>query len=174
MKKFAYSSRESGIGILPMISKKHRQDADATCSAFSLVEVIIALGVFVFSITVLLGMLPVGLKSVRSVQNEGNAVHIASSIFGMWQVAPSNTVLTIPGVFSNLGTVGTASGVTNYFNEYGSQVATASTASLSMGYKASSSGTPSTWRVELEFRWPANATGTNSVQSRTFIQEFAK
>lgn len=149
-----------------MTSNSHR--------AFSLVEVIIALGVFVFSITILIGMLPVGLKSVRSVQNEANAVHIASSIFGFWQVAETGTSLTISDMFTNVGTVGTSSSSTNYFNEYGSQVSGLTTASISMGYNASSSGTPPVWKVELNFRWPAQAANTNGIQTRTFIQEFAK
>lgn len=148
-------------------------------TAFSLVEVIIALGVFVFSITVLLGMLPVGLKSVRSVQNEGNAVHIASSIFGLWQVAPSNAALTVPGAFTNLGTVGSSGTGTYYFDEYGSRVSSSNTASVAMDYSAASTGTPATWRVSLEFRWPAkvanNATNVaTGIQSRTFIQDFVK
>lgn len=184
MKGFTDSSREYGIGILPMTSRKHRQDADATfcstlSSAFSLVEVIIALGVFVFSITVLLGMLPVGLKSVRSVQNEGNAVHIASSIFGLWQMAPSGSELTVPGAFSNLGSVGTAtgSGTTYYFDEYGSRASSSDIASVAMVYSAVNTGSPATWEVSLEFHWPAQGNSTNTasgVQSRRFIQNFVK
>lgn len=140
--------------------------------AFSLVEVIIAIGVFVFSVTVLLGMLPVGLKSVRSVQNEGNAVHIASSIFGLCQVAPNGASITIPGVCSNLGTVGTAANnITNYFDENGSQVASVTNAAVVMIYDAN--GPPANWAVSLKFSWPPRG-NSKMVQSRIFSQSFTK
>lgn len=161
-----------------MTPKKHRQGADATFwnqRAFSLVEVIVALGVFTFAITVLLGMLPVGLKSVRSVQNEANAVHIASSIFGLWAVAPSNTPLTAPGIFTNLGPVASSASSPFYFDGFGTQTSDPSKAAVAMDYAAAESGTPPAWKVTLTFRWPSKAnTNAPGIQSRTFVEYFDK
>lgn len=179
MEKFAHNRGECGIGILPMIpGKQHRQGADATFRnqrAFSLVEVIVALGVFTFAITALLGMLPVGLKSARSVQNEANAIHIASSIFGLWAVAPAGTSLTISNVFTNLGDVAASGSGTFYFDSFGSQVGGKPTAAVAMEYSAVSSGTPQTSSVTLTFHWPAQAnTNAPGIQSRTFVEYFDK
>ena len=56
----------------------------ASKAGFSLIEVVIALGIFAFCIVAIIGMLPVGMNSVRSVSNENNAIHIATSIEGIW------------------------------------------------------------------------------------------
>ena len=57
---------------------------NASNAGFSLIEVVIALGIFSFCIVAIVGLLPVGMNSVRSVSNENNAIHIASSIEGIW------------------------------------------------------------------------------------------
>lgn len=149
-------------------------------AAFSLVEVVVALGIFTFCITVLLGLIPVGLKSARSVSEEANAVHIASSVFGLWQVIPTNfttRALTISNVFTNIGTVGAAGSSTNYFDAAGVQVGGLNNASLAMIYRATSLGAavPGGWDVELRFQWPArSASNAPGVQSRTFREVFVK
>ena len=151
-----------------------------TAAAFSLVEVVVALGIFTFCITVLLGLIPVGLKSARSVSEEANAVHIASSVFGLWQVIPTNfttSALTISNVFTNIGTVGAAGSSTNYFDSAGVQVNGLNNASLAMFYRATSLGAavPGGWDVELRFQWPArSASNAPGVQSRTFREVFVK
>lgn len=147
-------------------------------AAFSLVEVVIAIGLFTFCITILLGLIPVGLKSARSVTEEGNAIHIASSIFGFWQQAPANTPISIPGIFSNttLRVGAAAAPVTNYFDDVAAPT-TAATASLAMAYRAAAlSGIPNAYEVQLEFRWPARAptNATAGVQTRTYKEVFVK
>jgi uncharacterized protein (TIGR02598 family) len=148
-----------------------------------MVEVVIALGIFTFCITILLGLIPVGLKSARSVSEEGNAVNIASSIFGLWQVIPTNftaptgRAITITNVFTNIGTVGAAGSGTNFFNDAGVQVNGPTNASLAMVYRATSLGAtvPGGWEVELRFQWPARAAANApGVQSRTFKEVFVK
>jgi type II secretory pathway pseudopilin PulG len=147
--------------------------------AFSLVEVVIALGIFTFCITILLGLIPVGLKSARSVSEEGNAVHIASSIFAFWQQAPTNTPLVIPGIISNsalgVGAV-TTTPSTNFFDDTAAP-ASASTASLAMVYRSTNlPGIPNGYEVELGFRWPARApaNAAGGVQTRTYKEVFVK
>ena len=50
--------------------------------AFSLVEVVLALGVISFAIVAILGVLPVGLSTSHSAQDDTRAAHIAQSILG--------------------------------------------------------------------------------------------
>ncbi len=50
-------------------------------ASFSLVEVVLALGVVGFAIIAILGVIPVGLKASRGSQDETRAAHIAQSIF---------------------------------------------------------------------------------------------
>ena len=57
-------------------------------NAFSLIEVVIALGIFAFCIVGIVGLLPIAANSVKSVSQETNANNIAESIAGFWQVAP--------------------------------------------------------------------------------------
>lgn len=146
-------------------------------TAFSLIEVVIALGIFTFCVTILLGLIPIGLKAARSVTEESNAVHIASSIFGFWQQAPTGVPLVIPGVFSNasmqVGVVGVAPD--NYFGDSGSPTDAAS-ASLRMSYAATAlPGVPNGFSVELRFQWPARAPSSSpALQSRIFKEVFAK
>jgi uncharacterized protein (TIGR02598 family) len=147
-------------------------------AAFSLVEVVIAIGLFTFCITILLGLIPVGLKSARSVTEEGNAIHIASSIFGFWQQAPTNTPISIPGIFSNatLRVGAAAAPVTNFFDDSAAPTA-AGTASMAMGYRAAAlPGIPNAYEVQLDFRWPARspANATAGVQTRTYKEVFVK
>src|ERR1700726_2048196 len=50
-------------------------------SAFSLVEVVIALGVISFAVVAILGVLPIGLSTGHSAQDETRAAEIAQDIF---------------------------------------------------------------------------------------------
>jgi type II secretory pathway pseudopilin PulG len=51
-------------------------------SAFSLVEVVLALGVVSFAIVAILGLIPLGLQTSHSSQDETRAAQMAQSIFG--------------------------------------------------------------------------------------------
>jgi uncharacterized protein (TIGR02598 family) len=51
--------------------------------AFSLVEVVLALGVVAFAVVAILGMLPVGLDTSHAAQDNTRAPQIAQSIFAM-------------------------------------------------------------------------------------------
>ena len=135
------------------------------------------MGIFAFCVTVLLGLIPIGLKSARSVTEEGNAVHIASSVFGFWQTAPTNAALVIPGVISNAATIGAAgSSTNNFFDESGGVAANSAKAALRMDYRAAPlAGVPNTYEVELRFQWPPNAaSNAPAVQSRVFKEVFVK
>jgi len=143
--------------------------------AFSLIEVVIALGIFAFCIVGIVGLLPIAANSVKSVSQETNANNIAESIAGMWQVVPSTNTNVANSNFpmTNLY-IGASNLSTNYFNEFGQQT-DPSGASLRMEYEARTNSTYSNaYDVNLTFYWPANSTNTNTTTKRTFNYIFAK
>lgn len=145
-------------------------------NAFSLIEVVIALGIFSFCILGIVGLLPIAFNSVKSVSQESNANNIAESISGFWQVAPL-TSSTSGGNFT-MGnfTVGTTGSQTFYYNNDGSIVSSVNDASLRLLYNVQNlSGFPNSFTVNLTFTWPANATGNSTTATtRTFNYIFAK
>jgi type II secretory pathway pseudopilin PulG len=58
-----------------------RCDGSPNRDAFSLVEVVLALGVVAFAIVAILGVLPTGLQTSRGSQDETRAAQIAQAIF---------------------------------------------------------------------------------------------
>jgi uncharacterized protein (TIGR02598 family) len=140
-----------------MMNRHHTSKA-----GFSLIEVVIALGIFAFCIVAIVGLLPVGMNSVRSVSNENNAIHIASSIEGIWQVAPlGSSPITIPNIITNLA-ISSSANSTYFFDEFGDPLANSTGAALKMNYKTAGSGNSTT--VNMTFSWPPSA--TESYQSK--------
>jgi uncharacterized protein (TIGR02598 family) len=134
---------------------------NTTNAGFSLIEVVIALGIFSFCIVAIVGLLPVGMNSVRSVSNENNAIHIASSIEGIWQVAPINSKITITNLITNLLVTNASSGnysADYFFNEFGEETASAG-ASLKMNYNVRTNSPPLTnaYTLNMTFSWPPGA-----------------
>jgi len=147
-----------------------------TRAGFSLVEVVMALGLFAFCIVAITGLLSVALGSTRSVVNEGVAVNTASSIFGAWGAQTSGTApLAIPGLFDNLPALSTGAVSTFYFNESGAQVEEADVAALQMDYTTTviQPGPPVVVSLDLVFSWPVRG-APNAVQTRRFSRVFIK
>ena len=144
--------------------------------AFSLIEVVIAIGLFTFCIVGIVGLLPIAANSVKSVSQESNANNIAESISGFWQVAPS-TASTSGGNFT-MGnfTVGTTGNQTFYYNNDGSIVPNVTDASLRLVYDVNAlNGFPNTFTVNLTFTWPPNASSNSTTATtRNFNYIFTK
>jgi uncharacterized protein (TIGR02598 family) len=143
---------------------------------FSLIEVVIALGIFAFCIVAIVGLLPVGMNSVRSVSNENNAIHIASSIEGVWQVAPLGSTITIPNIITNLA-ISSSQNATYYFDEFGEPLANSTGASLKMSYTTvnytvAAIGNATT--VNMAFSWPPGAVTPNNQTKREFSYTISK
>jgi uncharacterized protein (TIGR02598 family) len=143
--------------------------------AFSLVEVVIALGLFSFCIVAITGLLSVGLGSTRSVVNEGVAVNIAGSVYGAWEVQTNGTAaLTVPGLFTNLPRLSTQVSTNFFFDQSGVQVQDSAQAALQMDYIAEASGAaPMVTTLDLVFSWPVGG-ATNAVQTRRYSRVFVK
>jgi len=143
-------------------------------SAFSLIEVVIALGIFAFCIVGIVGLLPIAANSAKSVSQESNANNIAESIAGIWQVASLNSTISNSNFpVTNLDI--RPSSITNYyFNEFG-QATNSNSAALRMEYEAKTNDTfKNAYDVNLSFYWPANSTNTNTTTKRTFNYIFTK
>ena len=143
--------------------------------AFSLIEVVIAIGLFSFCIIGIVGLLPIAANSVKSVSQESNANNIAESIAGFWQVAPTGAPTSGNFTMGNF-TVGTTGNQTFYYNSEGSNVDDLTDASLRLVYDVNAlSGYPNSFTVNLTFTWPPNASGNSTTaNNRTFNYIFAK
>ena len=146
--------------------------------AFSLIEVVIALGIFSFCIVGIVGLLPIAANSVKSVSQESNANNIAESIAGFWQVAPTTGLgnSTAGGNFTmGIFAVGTTGNQTFYYNNEGS-ITNATDSSLKLVYDVQPlAGYPNSFTVNLTFTWPPNASGNSTTANkRTFNYIFAK
>ena len=64
-------------------------------AAFTLVEVVVALGIVAFGLTVLVGLLPTGLKSNRDSIEESQAVNVMYSVIADRQSTPLDQVSAI-------------------------------------------------------------------------------
>jgi uncharacterized protein (TIGR02598 family) len=144
--------------------------------AFSLVEVVISLGIFTFCAVGIFGLLPIALDSVRSVSQESNANNIAESIAGFWQVAPGNATSSGGNFGMGTFTVGTADSKTLYYDNNSVEVPSADNASLKLDYAASPlANYPGTFTLNLTFTWPPNASGNSTTATRrTFNYIFTK
>src|SRR5439155_2156908 len=60
----------------------YRPQGGGYTAAFSLVEVVIALGIITVGVTAVLALFPTALQSGHSAQDETRAAHIAQSVFG--------------------------------------------------------------------------------------------
>jgi uncharacterized protein (TIGR02598 family) len=139
--------------------------------AFTLVETVIALGIFAFAIVIMVGMLPVGLRSTRDVANESNAISVSSSILGAWRHAALNSTATLPNIVTNLSI--SAGNNRIFFNEFGTQTTPDQAAFRIDSQVSSDPSNPSLYRVDLICHWPANAPDTVA-QKRVFTETFQK
>jgi uncharacterized protein (TIGR02598 family) len=138
-------------------------------AGFSLIETVLALGIFAFCIVVILGLLGVGLTSARGVTQENTANILAESIYGAWQAQRDKTKpLTIPNMATNLDPIGSTASDSLLFDGDGRQTQSQQGAAMALGYTNTPSGVAGT-TLSLTFRWPVGAVETNQ-RTRTFSQ----
>ena len=98
--------------------------------AFSLIEVLLALGVISFAIVGIMGLFPVAMRTGQESQRETRAAHIARQIYSDLKAGPAtNTFLcTTPGNFDTVNLASPSSRTnTIYFNNQGEPVGTTET-----------------------------------------------
>jgi type II secretory pathway pseudopilin PulG len=140
---------------------------------FSLVETVVALGLFAFCILGVLALIPVGMGAARSVAEENSAAALADAFFGAWLVAPTNsTVFLIPPMFTDPAVpVNGSSTGTMYFRDDAEQVSDATQASLQMDYTVAQQ--TGGFGIDLVFQWPPGQTNA-ATQIRRFQQFVAR
>jgi uncharacterized protein (TIGR02598 family) len=145
---------------------------------FSLVETVVALGIFAFCILALLGLLLTGMRAARSVSDETNAVNIAASIYGALAtqrnkqqnvtIGTTDASLYASAMVENLPAVNQdVSRREMFFDQQGRRVLSENEASLKMFYSVRPAASGSSSLVELEFWWPPQAP-PNAAQRRVF------
>jgi uncharacterized protein (TIGR02598 family) len=143
---------------------------------FSLIEVVVALGIFSFCVVAIVGLLSVAMGSTRSVLNEGTAGAIADSIFDAWAVQENGTAsLTVVNLFTNLPALSSAANEDFFFNDVGQQVELPEEASFKIGYQVLPLDNPGVVASSLELvvSWPVNG-APNAMQTRGFTRVFVK
>jgi uncharacterized protein (TIGR02598 family) len=141
---------------------------------FSLVEVVIALGIFAFSIVAIVALLPVGLRSARSVADESNAVNVGESIFGAWEMQKNKGVpLSIDEMAGDLPRLTEAvSDHEVYLDSHGKQTPDASIASMKLIYSVVPDPAQRRSTLTLRFYWPPSAP-PETAQTRDLVKIFA-
>jgi uncharacterized protein (TIGR02598 family) len=129
--------------------------------SFSLIEVVIALGVATFAILVIVALLPAGIRSTKDSLDETHAVNILSQIISDRRSTPyanSSSIYSIPAL------TGTTQ-ISNYFgilddDQYSS---TLSAATYRVDYIITppASGQLGPYQLYLKVSWPAASTTTN-------------
>jgi len=71
--------------------KKNISSASRSQNAFSLVEVVVSLGIVSFALLAIVALLPIGLQSTKDTIEETNAVNALSAIIADRQATPFNT-----------------------------------------------------------------------------------
>ena len=141
---------------------------------FSLVETVVALGLFAFCILGVLALIPVGMGAARSVAEESSAAALADAFFGAWTVAPTSAnAFPIPFMFTNPAIpVNQAGTGAYYFRDDGEQVGSPNEASLQMTYSAVAQPGGG-FLIDLIFQWPPGQTNA-ATQTRRFQQFVAR
>ena len=139
--------------------------------AFSLIEVVAAIGVFSFCIVAILALFSVGLKSTKESEDEIRAADLTSTLVGRMRSAPTTNLTSYGFPFGALTNSGGLlfNATTNaplYLNGDGTLAASATAALASHGYAMSAYGnydaTNRVATVALILWWPAVTAYTNS------------
>lgn len=133
--------------------------------AFSLVEVVIAVGIAAFCLVVMLGLIPTGLSTNKDSSGETAAANIARCIFSdLRATSKGNTVSPLYGIDFPSG--GSPQTTTLYWDEAGSTNSSGSTQTKYRSTVTLTSNSPSaTLTVAVLITWPSSAS-TNTAPGR--------
>jgi uncharacterized protein (TIGR02598 family) len=139
--------------------------------AFSLLEVVIALGVIAVGIVGILAVFPTALQTGHSAQDETRAAHIAQSVFGSLVAGATSqfNAVSLPPTPLPIDLTtgsGTTPAVTVYADNNGNLVANAANAAYAIFIYTNNSvpgftDVTSANEVTLRVAWPANAPTAN-------------
>ncbi len=155
---------------MKLFPQEMRKDGAA---AFSLVEVVLALGVAVFALIGIIGLLPLGIKSTGESVDESRAVDILTSMIADRQATPYAATSKIYGLPALTGSSGAVTG-TNVFGITGQDSSSGSDltkARYQISYVITSpaSGRPDPYLIWFRVTWPA----LNSSESASVLETVA-
>jgi type II secretory pathway pseudopilin PulG len=153
-----------GVGWAPPVILRRR-------SAFSLVEVVIALGLVSFCLLAIVGLLPVGLKAVKNSREESAAANALNQL----AEAVRNATTTAPGVyvadgaFTNITwSLGSGSAsFTNPLSLYGQTTNSAGSRLVARVDIVPPVDTRSVGRASVSIAWPSAATWSNNAWTQS-------
>lgn len=143
--------------------------------AFSLVEVVLALGVIGFALLAIIGLLPIGLQSGRASIQETRANHLAEQIFNTLRSQPftaANLSLLGGSSIIDLSTANTASGVQGpqlHATYDGSFVATSDYFTIELRFRNAPDGLTPTTANEVHLLIASRETGAQPMNYATII-----
>jgi uncharacterized protein (TIGR02598 family) len=134
-------------------------------SAFSLVEVTLALGVAAFCLIALFGLIPVSMQTNRNATSQTAATSIIAGVVADLRATP-----TVNPTSSQFGiTFGT--NATLYFDGAG-QASTSPTANSRYQLNVTWGGSSALRYADLKVTWPATATAANATGSTEMFAAF--
>lgn len=139
----------NGRSITPVRSKQ--------CTAFTLVEVVLAMGLMVFGVMVVIGLLSIVLETNRESRNQMGAANAASSIIAARRAAPTNSSVNVFLPVINQEWDSTKG--EGYITSDGAVTANASTAAFYATYQAGINAATGdrAGNIDIELFWPPAA-----------------
>jgi hypothetical protein len=135
--------------------------------AFSLIEVIAAIGIFSSVIVSIFGLLSIALYSVRSVENETIANNFCETIFSIWDSFPRESrdqSIPIPHV----GNFTLSQNRTFFLNENGAITDDSAKAAIKVEYAVDKSDNFN--MIDATFIWPPNAPDDSLVRRELWFK----
>jgi uncharacterized protein (TIGR02598 family) len=121
-------------------------------SAFSLVEVTLALGIAAFCLIAVFGLMPVGMQTNRNAKSQTNATNIITAVIADLRSTPITTITTPTSLRFGI-TLGT--NVTRYFDSEGR--CSCDGAGLQK-FNSTTGSCSDTWSPTLQLRYQLNVT----------------
>ena len=136
-------------------------------NSFSLIEVIVAVGIFASVIVSIFGLLSIALYCVRSVENETVANNFCETIFGIWDGFPKeyrDQSIPIPYI----GNFTLSQNRTFFLNESGAITDNSAKATIKVEYAVDKSNNFN--MIDVTFIWPPNAPDTSLVRRELWFK----
>jgi len=143
-------------------------------SAFSLVEVTIALGIAAFCLISMLGLLPGGMRNAATATEQTATIGILGAVLSDLKGTPTNSTNS-PRFAITIPASGSSASQTLYFTEDGHKVASASSARYAVVANLSAPTGSTVANAQVRIYWPAAASTTNasgSIESVTVLDRF--
>ncbi len=134
--------------------------------AFSLVEVVIALGIISFALAAIIGTFSVGIKFNQDSEEQIRAANVVSLLIATRRAAPTNSLAN--SVLPTLNRLYPSSATTNYITVYGSSTASKTNAAYLISYSVGTNAFTGIHlsQINLRVSWPPMMNPSNPSAGR--------